>query len=249
MTTVLKIGGSVVTDKQTPETVDERTLASVAADIGSAAAESESADLVLVHGGGSFGHHHAEKHGVTDDRGTTDAAALSAIHGAMRELNGRVIDALQSAGVPALPISPLSVAHRDDGKLTFPVGQIERALGEGFVPVTHGDVVVTANAGGTVISGDDIVVSLARSLAADRIGLCSDVPGVLDSSGAVVSRIEREDEFVSAASDETTDVTGGMAAKVRTLLALGRPACVFGPDDLARFLIGDDPGTVIDGTE
>jgi isopentenyl phosphate kinase len=123
-------------------------------------------------------------------------------------------------------------------------------LGEGFVPVLHGDVVAHAGAGGTVLSGDDVVVSLARSLAATRVGLCSTVPGVLGGDGEVVARIESWDDVPETLGDsDATDVTGGMAGKVRTLLDLPTPAHVFGPDGLSAFLDGGAPGTVVGGAD
>jgi len=74
---------------------------------------------VVVHGGGSFGHHHAAEHGVSTAEGTRDAGSALAIHGAMVELNRVVVDALQDEGVPALPVHPLSAASRDgDGELS-----------------------------------------------------------------------------------------------------------------------------------
>jgi len=237
---VLKLGGSVITEKSSPETVDGTALARAAA-----AVAGHDGDLVLVHGGGSFGHPHAERHGVTTTEGTRDARAVTDVHGAMRELNAAVVGALADRGVPALPVHPLSAASRGaGGALSLPVEAPRRMLGEGFVPVLHGDVVVHEGRGATVVSGDELVVALARGLDADRVGLCSDVPGVLDGSGNVVGRIGafEEVESVLGGSDET-DVTGGMAAKVRALLDLDAPANVFDLDGLGPFLAGEDPGT------
>lgn len=246
MTTVVKLGGSVVTEKDTPETVDERALARAAA----AVADADD-DVAVVHGGGSFGHHAAAQRDVTADRGTRSAADAVAIHDAMGRLNSAVLDALHDQGVEALPVRPLSVASRDDdGDLSLPTGGVRVMLAEGFTPVLHGDGVVETGAGVTVTSGDDLVVALARGLAADRVGLCSTVPGVLDSDGAVVPRVERFADVADAVGgSEETDVTGGMAGKVRTLLGLSVPAHVFGPDDLATFLTGGSPGTAVLGGE
>lgn len=253
MTTVLKLGGSVVTHKDEPETVDHETLDQVVASVadyldGEPSTDRES-DLVLVHGGGSFGHHYAAEHGVSSDDGTTDAVAVSAIHAAMTELNDIVVATLQDHGVPALPVRPLSVAHRRrDDALALPSEQVSTMLGEAFVPVLHGDVIAHEGKGATVLSGDDVVVSLAASLSAERVGLCSTVPGVLDESGAVVSRIDSYDEVASAlGASEATDVTDGMAGKVQTLLSLDVPASIFAPDDLTRFLRGQSAGTTIRG--
>jgi isopentenyl phosphate kinase len=245
MTTVLKLGGSVVTEKDTPETVDETALDAA---VGAIAAAGLAGDLVVVHGGGSFGHHHASEHGVTTTEGTHEAAGVYAIHDAMRRLNAAVVERLQGAGVPALPVHPLSAGARtESGDLSLDAAAVETMLAEGFVPVTHGDVIAHEGTGATIVSGDELVTTLGRALDADRVGLCSDVPGVLDEAGDVVPRVERfEDVAAALGGSESTDVTGGMAAKVRTLLALPMPASVFGPEALAAFLRGEAPGTTVE---
>jgi len=244
---VLKLGGSVVTEKDAPETVAEGRLARAARALGAAGTGGDRG-LVVVHGGGSFGHHHASAHGVSRTSGTRDPAAVREVHAAMRRLNGAVVDALAAEGVPAVPVAPLSVAARaDDGALALPLESTRTALGEGFVPVLHGDVVAHEGRGATIISGDELVVALARGLAADRVGLCSAVPGVLDEDGEVVETI-REFEAVADAvgASDATDVTGGMAAKVEELLALDVPASIFDLDSLPAFLAGGRAGTRIE---
>ncbi|MDS0299212.1 isopentenyl phosphate kinase [Halogeometricum sp. S1BR25-6] len=252
-TTVLKLGGSVVTDKSAPETVDDDALddavGAIAEALGAGNGGADAPRLVLVHGGGSFGHHHAARHGVSDTDGTRDAEAAFAVHDAMRRLNDAVVTRLHGAGVDALPVHPLSAATRDsEARLSLPLDPVATMLAEGFVPVVQADMVTHAGAGATVLSGDELVTTLARGLDADRVGLCSTVPGVLDDDGAVIPEITAfEDVSDVLGGSDATDVTGGMAAKVRALLDLGAPAHVFGPDALADFLAGEDAGTVIRG--
>jgi len=187
MTVVLKLGGSVITEKDEPETVDQAALsAAVSAIAESAVGE----DIVVVHGGGSFGHHHAADYGVSTTEGTHDVDGVQAIHGAMCRLNAAVVDELTAQGVPAVPVHPFSAAARDvDGTLSLPTAQVTTLLAEGFVPVLHGDLVAHAGAGATVLSGDELVVELAPAVDADRVGVCSTVPGVLDEDGTVIDRI------------------------------------------------------------
>ncbi|WP_248907314.1 isopentenyl phosphate kinase [Halocatena marina] len=242
MTTVLKLGGSVITDKDQPETVDRDALEHASETI----ARHEHADLVLVHGGGSFGHHHATEHAVSRTAGTHDTDATRAIHEAMKSLNRIVIDALATEGIPALPVHPLSVGTRTvDGELLLSTQQVQTMLEEGFVPVLHGDVIAHAREGTTIVSGDELVRVLATDLDAERVGLCSAVPGVLDA-GAVVPDIDTFADVAHAlGASESTDVTGGMAAKVRALLALETPAFVFDREGIGPFLEGESPGTRI----
>ncbi|PSP73314.1 acetylglutamate kinase [Halobacteriales archaeon QS_3_64_16] len=261
--TALKLGGSVITDKADPETIDAAALDqatdAIAAHLGTGTdpnidgspAVDGGAGLVLVHGGGSFGHHHASEHGVSITEGTHDAAAAGAIHDAMGRLDRVVLDRLDERGVPALPVHPLSACARDDrGRLSLSTAAIEGMLAEGFVPLLHGGVLAQDGAGVTIVSGDELVVALAERLEADRVGLCSTVPGVLDSGDEVIERItsfEAASEHLEAS--ESTDVTGGMGGKVRALLELDVPASIFDLDGLEEFLAGESPGTRIDSME
>lgn len=242
-TTVLKLGGSVVTEKDTPETVDAGALGRAAEAVATIPGR-----VVVVHGGGSFGHHHAAEYGVSSTEGTDDDGAIRAIHGAMKRLNGAVVEALVEAGVSALPVHPLSAATRAaDGELRLDTGPTAAMLGERFVPVLHGDAVVHADAGATIVSGDELVVALASTLDADRVGVCSSVPGVYDADGEVVDRIGAFGDVADAVgASDSTDVTGGMAGKVRELLSLDAPAYVFDLDGLEAFAAGGAPGTEID---
>ena len=244
MTTVLKLGGSVITHKGTPETVDDDALRAAIEPV----ADADPERLVVVHGGGSFGHVNAAERGMGRTEGSHDAADVWAVHDAMRRLNDAVLRRFHGAGVAAVPVHPLSVAARDlHATLSLPLESTTTLLDEGFVPVLHGDVIGHAGSGATVVSGDELVVRLAAGLDADRVGLCSTVSGVYDDDGGVIPRIT---DFASVADTlgeaESTDVTGGMAAKVRALLELDAPAHVFGPGSLPAFLAGDSAGTVIE---
>jgi isopentenyl phosphate kinase len=248
--TILKLGGSVITEKDRAETLDGAALDAAADAIADAVAGDAVDGLVVVHGGGSFGHHHATEHGVSTTEGTHDATGATAIHAAMKTLNQFVVARLHPREVPAVPVHPFSAGARDaNHDLTFPVDQLRTMLGEGFVPVLHGDVVATEGEGVTILSGDELVTHAARGLDADRVGLCSMVPGVLDDEDAVIPEIRAFEDVahVLGGSDVDADVTGGMAAKVRELLALGAPASIFGPDDIGTFLEGGEAGTTIHG--
>ena len=99
-----------------------------------------------------------------------------------------------------------------------------------------------------MLSGDELVVGLANQLAAERVGVCSSVPGVLDETGTVIDRIDDGDglEHVLGESD-ATDVSGGMAGKVAALLELDVPASIFAPTAIEAFLGGETPGTTVGG--
>lgn len=249
-TVVVKLGGSLITEKDRPETLDGASLTAATDAIAAALADGDVDGLVIVHGGGSFGHHHASEHDVSTTAGTHDAGAVMDVHGAMTTLNRFVLSRLHERDVPAVPVHPLSLSARPDGpngRLDLPTGSTATLLSEGFVPVLHGDGVATADEGVTVVSGDELVVELATKLGADRIGVCSTVSGVLDGEGSVIPRVGSIDDVADVLGEsDATDVSGGMAGKVEALLGLDAPAHVFGLDGLRSFLAGEEPGTRIE---
>lgn len=241
---VVKLGGSVITEKGSVEEVDAAALSQAVEII---AGSSLSEELIVVHGAGSFGHYYADKHGLSSTEGSTDASGVWAVHDSMRRLNDRVVTAFHDEGVPALPVRPLSVGARSrSDTLSLSLVSVRAMLSEGFLPVLHGDVIVHESRGATILSGDTVVGFVGRALGASRVGLCSEVPGVLDDDGTVIPRIESFGDVTAylGGSDET-DVTGGMAGKVREMLALPMPASIFSLENLGAFLVGESPGTVI----
>ncbi len=244
MTVVLKLGGSVITDKAHERSVDHAALDRVAAAI----SDRRDPALVLVLGGGSFGHPPADRHGLSTAVGTSDAAAVAEVHDAMLAFVGLVVDRLVDEGVPAMAFHPLSMGVRRGGSPRLQLDAVSAALEAGFVPVVHGDGIVTADDGVTIVSGDEIVVTATRALEADRVGLCTGVSGVLDADGAVVEHVADYEAVADLfEGPDGVDVTGGMAAKVRRLLDLDRPAAIFGIEGVSRFLAGEQPGTTVAG--
>lgn len=242
MTTVLKLGGSVITDKSTDETVDQQTLERITEQL----ATVSPARLLVVHGGGSFGHPVAERHGVASDTPTRDPEAIADIHEAMLALNAEVTGALRDGGLAPIGVHPLSFCVRSDGEIQIPTEAVESMLAGEYVPVLHGDGVVTDDRSVTILSGDDIAVELAAQLECEHLGFCSRAGGVLDANGDPIDRIDDISRVENTlAGTEATDVTGGMRHKVELALSGDVTASIFGPEELAAFLRGERPGTTI----
>jgi isopentenyl phosphate kinase len=105
--------------------------------------------------------------------------------------------------------------------------------------------------GASIVSGDQLVSSLARALSPDRVGLATDVPGVLGGDGTVVGRIRRGEGKGLVAGSRNTDVTGGMEGKLEELLALadaGIGSSIFHASRIGDFLDGrPHGGTTVEG--
>lgn len=231
---ILKIGGSVLTEKDGDETV-----AGVFDDVLATVAREAPDDLVLVHGAGSFGHPHAERHGI--DERTASVEGAYETHAAVARLNRQVVETLNSHGVDAVPVHPSSCGWRDGGT-RFQTGAVESLRDAGFLPVVHGDVVADAHGGASVLSGDELAVRLAEE--DERVGMCTSAGGVLNEEGNRLGRVSSVEELTEL-GDGTDDVTRGIRGKVERLLSAPSGGYVFGADEIDAYLGGNDVGTLV----
>lgn len=225
MLTMIKIGGSLITDKRIENHYRAEVAARVAAEIASSLDADPALRVLIGHGSGSFGHVAAKQYGTINGVTTPDQwrgfARVATVAG---ELSARVAWTLSEAGVPVWRLQPSASARAHDGRLVdMAIDPIRTALDRGLVPMIYGDVGLDEVRGGTILSTETIFIYLALRLPVQRILLLGEVEGVLDSDGRVISRITpaslREVERAIGASGGT-DVTGGMETKVRDMLAL-----------------------------
>jgi isopentenyl phosphate kinase len=241
-TVVLKLGGSVITDKSGECAIDHDRLRKIAAQLAARGATG----LVLVHGAGSCGHPEARRYRIAEGLTGENVPGVYETHAAVSSLNAAVVGALREAGVEAIGIHPLDLGLAEGGRLvSFETRHIAEMTEHGIVPVLHGDVVMDRLKGSCIVSGDQLVARLATDLASRRVGLATDVPGVLQN-GEVVPRIDREIvETLDIGGSGNTDVTGGMRGKIMELLALadaGIESHIFHVSKIDRFLDGTGHG-------
>ena len=221
----LKLGGSLITDKTGVEAARPAVLARLAGEIQQARQANPGLRLLLGHGSGSFGHvagaKYGTRQGVHTPQGWRGFAEVSA---AALRLNRLVTEALLAAGIPAVSLPPRASVMCADGRITsMATPPIQAALAAGLLPVIHGDVAFDTMRGGTIVSTEELLAALAPKLRPAWLLLAGETEGVLDLAGEVIPRITPESlPQVEAAlgGSRGTDVTGGMAAKVRDMLAL-----------------------------
>src|SRR5690606_5654114 len=114
----LKLGGSLITDKRTPETVRADVIVRIAQEIADARAAQPGMRLVLGHGSGSFGHVAGSRYGTRAGVRTVEQWMGYAITGdAAARLNRALTAALLAAGVPAWSIQPGASLRCHDGRI------------------------------------------------------------------------------------------------------------------------------------
>jgi isopentenyl phosphate kinase len=219
--TVLKLGGSVITDKEKKLTPNLPAIERLAKEISRA----NVSPLVLVHGGGSFGHPVAEQYRLAEGyKDPSQIMGFSITHQAMTKLNKLIVESLINHNIPAIEVQPSSCVVTKAGRIQIIEDRpLRKMLEMGFMPVLYGDTVFDSETGFTILSGDQLVSSLAINLNAHRIvvgvdvdGLCTGDPKT-DSGARLIRNVTLEElkklEHRIEGS-KATDVTGGMLGKI-----------------------------------
>lgn len=218
---VVKFGGNAMGD--------ESAMAEFARDI--VLMRQVGINPIVVHGGGPMINEMLTKLGITSDfvRGkrVTDKATIEVVEMVLTGLvNKRIVQAIMDEGGRAVGLSgkddDLMVCEADDPDLGFvgrPVEinpQVLRDLFKaGIIPVVA-PVATGKQPNETFnVNGDTAAGAIAGALKADRLLLLTDVSGVKDSSGEVVTAMTPEEVRAMTAGGI---IAGGMIPKTETAL-------------------------------
>ena len=228
---LVKLGGSLITDKRAHEKFRPRVVARLAREI-EAARSAMADDLLIGHGAGSFGHAAAARYGVgAGALGPDGPAAAAIVQDRTARLHRRMIDALLHAEVPAFSQAPSSLFFADAGRVKVAsVATVLAALDRGLVPVVFGDVVIDRTWTASICSTETAFLTLARAFAragrpVRRVLWVGITDGVRDDAGRTIPTVRAgasRDARRHAGSADGTDVTGGMAHRLDAALALAR---------------------------
>lgn len=257
---ILKIGGSVVTDKNKPFSVRKKVVRQISEEV-AAATRSGCKSLIIVHGGGSFGHPMAKEYGI--HRGFSESRQLIGFVKtvqAMRRLSSIIVESLQALGVPAFPLQPSAFVVQKDGRITAMFQTVlEKALGVGFIPVLWGDAVLDEKKGFTILSGDQIVSYLSAVFSPSRVIFGTDVDGIYPSDPKKTKARpfekltcdELEKMVIQADESRGVDVTGGMAGKLAEIINIASRGVevvvtnAMKKGNVLQALLGKEVGTVV----
>lgn len=186
---------------------------------------------VVVHGGGPMINEMLSKLGIKSEfvRGkrVTDKATVEVVEMILSGLvNKRIVQAIMDAGGRAVGISgkddDLMVCEADDPELGYvgrPVEMNVQVLRDlymaGIIPVIAPVGTGMKDNETFNVNGDTAAGAIAGALKADRLLLLTDVPGVKDASGQVMTQITPEEIRRMTAEGV---ISGGMIPKTETAL-------------------------------
>jgi isopentenyl phosphate kinase len=226
---LIKLGGSLITDKRREETPRNSVIERLALEMRRLAEERPSG-LILGHGSGSYGHAVARRYGLGPSKNARNLpAAAAATQDAAARLHRKVVAALIAAGAAPFSVVPSSVVTADgDRPVTFDVRAVEMALKHGLQPILYGDVVLDRQRGATILSTETIFVALAEQLVerghqVERAFWLGETQGVYDHRREVLRELSpagAKKALEVARRAEGIDVTGGMRHRVEAALRL-----------------------------
>jgi isopentenyl phosphate kinase len=227
---LIKLGGSLITDKQKPFTPKISVIDDLSRQIKEALDEDKSLQLIIGNGGGSFPHYPALKYQMNEGiKKSKQKFGFCLVQDAASRLNRIVVDSLLKHNLKALSLNPSSMIVTKNGKIKkffpYPLFSI---LNLGLIPVTYGDIVFDEEKGSFILSTERILNFLAlflkkKGFKIDKVIHNGLTQGVLDEKGKTIEKITLKNFSKIEKNFYQTlgfDVTGGMLHKVKESLYL-----------------------------
>ncbi len=186
---------------------------------------------VVVHGGGPMITDMLDRLGITSEfingKRVTDRATVDIVEMVLcGAVNKRIVQAINDEGGRAVGLSGkddnLIVCRADDPALGFvgtPVEMNVQVLRDmfdaGIIPVVAPVATGTKKNETFNVNGDTAAGAIAGALEADRLMLLTNVPGVKNADGDVVTQLSKDQVKNMIASGE---IAGGMIPKTQTAL-------------------------------
>jgi isopentenyl phosphate kinase len=226
---LLKLGGSLITDKTKPFTPRLDVIKRLAKEIHEA--RTRGVKLIIGHGGGSFPHKPAKDYRTNEGMINKESCkGISLVQDAASRLNRIIVNSLIEAGENAISVQPSAALITEQGRIKeWYLESVKEMLKHNLLPVPYGDVALDTKQGCSIISTEEILNYLAKNLGSKKIILAGIVDGVFtsdpqkDSSAKLIKEINTnnyQDIKKYLGGSAGIDVTGGMLHRVERIFEL-----------------------------
>ncbi|MFX1293065.1 MAG: isopentenyl phosphate kinase [Promethearchaeota archaeon] len=225
---ILKLGGSLLTDKNKPFSIRKKILEQCVDEI-----IKTKKKLIIVHGGGSFGHPIAKKYDIShglNNNIENQILGLAKTHEAMIKFNLIIIKHFLKRNYPVMAIEPFSIFIKDlNGIKIETLESIEFSLEMGILPILYGDIIIDRERYFSILSGDLIILELCKNLQKFQV---SKVIFAIEKDGVFIEKdgnvkflneisSNKIDTIKLASLDKKIDVTGGIESKLKIIKLIG----------------------------
>lgn len=230
---LIKLGGSIITNKEKSLTARKSTIDKIAKSL-----RKLNEAFVVVHGGGSFGHYWSVKYNMHTRPARYSQHGVAVVKNSMVSLNKIILDSFLKNRLNPYCLPPTDFMA-GDRPVIKKVKEIEKIAKSNLVPVTFGDALWYGKKKSYILSGDKIMTILAKALRPRLSIFVLNVDGVFSDfkTRNLIYEMKSQKPQVSKIA---MDVTGGMRRKIEEATRISR----LGLD--VFFVNGNKPQRIVD---
>ncbi len=233
--TLIKLGGSIITDKSRPYTANFDIINKLAKEI-KEIREEECLNLIVGHGAGSFAHTSANKYKTASgfiNKGSKYGFCF--VQNDASKLNRIIVESFINNKEKAISIQASACCIANNSKIIkFYLEPIKKIIEYDMLPIVYGDVGIDLGKGSCILSAENLLCHLAKELLAEykiNIIMVGKIDGVFtsdpnnDKNAKLIKEINKDNwEQIKnhVGKSDCVDVTGGMLHKVESLLDVAK---------------------------
>ncbi len=230
------MGGSIITNKDRPLSPRKKTIDKITKNL-----KKISEPVILVHGGGSFGHYWSVRYDMHTKPAKYDYHGIAIVKNSMIELNKIILDSMVKNKLNPYCLPPTDFMAGDK-PIISKIKQIKNMAESNLTPVTFGDALWYGQKKSYILSGDRIMSILAKSLRPRLSIFLLNVDGLYSDFNTKKLIYDMKDQQASI-QEISMDVTGGMKRKVEEAIKISKMGLkVF-------FVNGNKPHRVVDAIQ
>jgi isopentenyl phosphate kinase len=212
---LIKLGGSIITNKERPLSARRKAIESILKQI-----KKINEPKIIVHGGGSYGHYWSVKYDMHTKPAKYDARGVAIVKNSMIELNKIILDIAVKNRINAycLPPTDFMNGNRSIKNKILTMNDISKS---GLTPITFGDALWFGQKKSYILSGDVIMTTIAKVLKPRLSVFVLNVDGVYSDlkTKKLIYNFKKEKPAISI---NKMDVTGGMTRKITESIKMSR---------------------------
>ena len=204
---LIKLGGSIITNKQKPLSPRRKTIDKILKEIGKI-----KEPVIIVHGGGSYGHYWSVKYDMHTKPAKTSPKGVAIVKNSMVELNKIILDSAVKNRINSycLPPTDFMNGNKTIKSKILTINDISKS---GLTPITFGDALWFGQKKSYILSGDVIMTIIGKILKPRLSLFVLDVDGVYSDlrTKTLIHDFKKEKPEIK---NNKMDVTGGMTRKI-----------------------------------
>ena len=204
---LIKLGGSIITNKEKPLSSRRKTIDNIMKQI-----KKIKEPKIIVHGGGSYGHYWSVKYDMHTKPAKNDMRGVAIVKNSMVELNKIILDIAVKNRINAycLPPTDFMNGNKPIKNKILTINDISKS---GLTPVTFGDALWFGQKKSYILSGDVIMTTIAKILKPRLSVFVLNVNGVYSDlkTKKLIYDFKKDRPKIARNSK---DVTGGMGRKI-----------------------------------